>query len=164
MACSAATETLGPEDRARLHCLQALFHDWTAGDPFLLRQIQQSIEEGLREEHLEPTFSAFTAAAKRLRASSPETSSGSRAFVAIDFTGRTWDPLFARQEIVQQLKRHAGMQHLFLLIRGLRTGLFPAAVRRTRAREAAYQEAAAWVTELAREWTTPSTQLHLLLI
>lgn len=162
--CSGANDRLSAEDRARQHCLEALFHDWTGGDPYLTRQIQQSIEAGLAESGAGNDFAAFTAAAEQLREHSPGQITGSRAFVPIDFSGRTVDPLFARQEIVQQLKRQAGVDHLFLLVRGVRHGLFPQARRSSPGREAAYEETCRWITDLAREWITPECQLHLLLI
>jgi hypothetical protein len=149
---------------ARLHYLQTLFPDWTGNDLYLIRQIKDSIEATLREDAHEDTFENFSALATSLREQSPDPLPTSHAFISIDYSGRTWEPLFARQEIISQLKREAGTEHIFLLIRGLRQALFPKAQYRTRAREKAYQEATAFIDELAREWTTRSTQIHLLYI
>ena len=149
---------------ARLHCLQVLFPDWTGEDPYLLRQIKESIEESLRADESEDTFENFSSMAGELRNKVPTAVSSSHAFIRLDFTGKTWDPLFARQEIIRQLKRHAGTEHVFLLVRGLRRALFPAARYRTRAREDAYGEATRFLDDLVRHWSTPSSTVHVLCV
>lgn len=151
------------EDLARLHCLKALFPDWTGSDLFLLRQLKNSIEASIQQQpDLPDTFEIFSSMANSLRKDSPNPTPRSHAFVSIDYTGQTWDPLFARQQIVNALKKQAGMDHVFLLVRGLRKALFPAATYRTQAREAAYQEATRFIDQLARHWTTDSCRVHLL--
>lgn len=160
---SETTERHWSEDLARLHCLQALFPDWTDNDRFLLRQIKDSIEASIRTQpDLEDSFERFSSIAQGLRAESGNPSSKSHAFIRLDYSERSWDPLFARQEIVRLLKKHAGVDHLFLLVSGLRTALFPGARYRTRAREAAYQEATRFIDSLARHWSTTSSRIHLL--
>lgn len=151
------------EDLARLHCLQALFPDWTGNDRFLLQQLKDSIEASIRQQPgLNDTFETFSSMATCLRDEGPNPAPASHGFIRLDFTGRTWDPLFAQQEIVRALKREAGTDHVFLLIRGLREALFPRARYRTRAREAAYTEATRFIDQLARRWSTRSSQIHLL--
>lgn len=153
------------EDLARLHCLRALFKDWTEEDPFLLRQLKASIEESIRENpDLSDSYETFSSLANRLREESPMPSGASHAFIRIDFSGTSWDPLFARHEIVRQLKREAGKDHIFLLVKGLRKALFPAARYRTRARDEAYNEATRLIDELARRWSTESSRIHLLYV
>jgi len=149
---------------ARLHCLQALFPDWTGDDRFLLKQLKDSIEASLRQDAAEDTFENFSSLATRLREQSPTPFPASHAFINLDYTGRTWDPLFARQEIIGELKRQAGVGHIFLLVKGLRKALFPAAQYRTKAREEAHQEATQFIDELSREWSTRSSTVHLLYI
>ncbi|MGC9450701.1 MAG: hypothetical protein ACP5I4_04575 [Oceanipulchritudo sp.] len=159
----AATRHWG-EDMARLHCLQVLFPDWTGEDPFLLRQLKESIETTLREDASEDTFENFSAVASSLRDTAPTPFPASHAFIRIDFSGRTWEPLFARQEIIRKLKPHAGTGHIFLLVRGLRRALFPDARYRTRAREAARTEATRFIDDLVRHWSTPSSTVHVLYV
>ncbi len=160
---SATPERHWSEDLARLHCLQALFPDWTGSDPFLLRQIKDSIEASIRSRpELEDNFELFSSMAQCLRAESDNPSPQSHAFIRLDYSNQTWDPLFARQEIVRLLKKHAGIDHIFLLVIGLRMALFPAARYRTRAREAAYLEATRFIDSLARHWSTDSSRIHLL--
>lgn len=151
------------EDLARLHCLQALFPDWTGNDRFLLRQIKDSIEASIRQQPEVPdTFESFSTMANSLREQAPGPIPASHSFIEMDFSGRTWEPLFARQEIIARLKQHAGTDHVFLLVRGLRSALFPGAKYRTRNREQAYLEATRDIDALARRWSTGSTRLHLL--
>ena len=152
------------ENMARLHCLQALFPHWTGNDRFFLNQIKESIEARLADEDIENTFENFSHQARSLRQQTPEIIAASHAFISLDYSNRTWEPLFARQEIINQLKSHAGSEHIFLLIRGLRRALFPNAQYRTRARDLAYAEATRFVDELAREWSTRSSNVHLLYI
>jgi hypothetical protein len=149
---------------ARLHCLQALFPDWTGEDLFLIKQLKDSIEISLRQEDTEDTFENFSHLAEDLRRQTPGPLPSSHAFISLDFSEKTWDPLFARQEIIRRLKREAGKDHIFLLVRGLRRALFPKARYRTKAREAAYLEATRFVDDLAREWSTQSSKVHLLYI
>jgi len=146
-----------------LHCLQALFPDWTDNDPFLLKQVKESIEATMRLQPGVPdTFEMFSKMASCLREESPSPAPSSHAFIRIDFTDKTWDPLFAQQEIAKQLKKNAGIDHIFLLVRGLRKALFPAAKYRTQQRDAAYEEATRFIDDLARHWSTSSSRIHLL--
>ena len=157
-------DTRWGEDVARLHCLQALFPHWAGNDRFYLHQIKESIEATLEDEKLENSFENFSQQAERLHSQTPGTMPASHAFISLDFSNRTWEPLFARQEIIGQLKRHAGTEHIFLLVRGLRRALFPNAQYRTRARESAHAEATQFIDELARKWSTESSEVHLLYI
>ena len=151
------------EDLARLHCLQALFPDWTGDDLFLLRQMKDSIEESIRQQPGTPdTYEVFSEMANCLRQSTDSAATNSYAFIRLDYTNRTWDPLFARQEIVRELKKHAGTQQIFLVVKNLRKALFPEARYRTRMRDSAYLEATRFIDELARHWSTTSSRIHLL--
>lgn len=158
-----APETSWSEALIRLHCLQALFPDWTNKDPFLLRQIQQSIEERIASEpEMENSFATFASMAMDLRNQAPHPETESHALIELDLSGQQWDPLFVRAELVRQLKLHAGTDHIFLLIRHLRSALFPHARYRTRQREACCAEAVSCIDDLARAWSTRSSRIHLL--
>ena len=152
------------ENVARLHCLQSLFPQWAGNDGFFLKQIQESIEATLRDDALDNTFENFSRQAEYLHQQTPGVMPASHAFISIDFSNRTWEPLFARQEIISQLKSQAGTEHIFLLVRGLRRALFPNAQYRTRAREEAHAEATHFIDELTRKWSTRSSKIHLLYI
>ena len=163
-ACKSSPERHFSEDMARLHCLQALFPDWTGEDRFLLQQLKESIETSLQQDAAEDTFENFSILATRLREESPTPFPASHGFINLDYSDRTWDPLFARQEIINALKKEAGTEHIFLLVKGLHKALFPAAQYRTRAREQARLEATRFIDELSREWSTRSSRVHLLYI
>lgn len=160
---SASPERDWSEDLARLHCLKALFPDWTGDDLFLVQQLKTSIEASIRSQpDLPDTFEVFSSLAHCLREESPSPLTCSHAFVRLDFSGQTWDPLFARHEIVRALKLNAGTGHIFLLVRGLRQALFPTAKYRTPHRDRAYLEATRLIDDLAQRWSTQSSQVHLL--
>lgn len=152
------------ESIARMHCLESYFPFWTGNDHFFLEQIKESIEATLADENRDDTFENFVECAERLRRQTPGTMPPSHAFISIDFSNRTWDPLFASEEIASVLKQHAGIENVFLLIRGLQRALFPAARYQTRSRKAAYQEATRLMDELAGKWSTQSSIVHLLYV
>ncbi len=147
-----------------MHCLESFFPFWTGDDHFFLEQIKESIEATLEHEDVDNTFENFASQAEQLRRQTPGTLPPSHAFISLDFSNRTWDPLFASQEISAQLKSHAGTDHVFLLVRGLKRALFPNAKYDTRSRKAAYEEATRMMDELTRKWSTKSSIVHLLYI
>ena len=161
-ACSRASERSWSEKQARRHYLLTLFPDWTGGDPFLLKQLQASIEAAMPAvEDPAEAFATFTTLAANLRGHAGVALPATHAIVRLDYSGRRWDPLFARQEIIQQLKRHAGADHVFLVVQSLRSALFPHARYRTATRERACAEARAFIEALARRWSTWSSKVHL---
>ena len=60
MDCKSNPERHFSEEMARLHCLQALFPDWTGEDRFLLKQLKESIEASLRQDATADTFDNFS--------------------------------------------------------------------------------------------------------
>ena len=164
MDCKSVPDHHWSEDMARLHCLQALFPEWAGEDMFLLKQLKEAIELSLNNEPETSSFERFSEIAGDLREQTPGKLPASHAFITVDFFGRTWDPLFAREEIVSKLKKVAGTEDIFLLVRGLRKALFPKARYRTKAREQAHLEATRFIDDLAHRWSTRSSTVHLLYI
>lgn len=162
MDCKSSPDRDLGEEMARLHCLQALFPEWTGQDMFLLKQLKEAIEISFQQGASSDTFENFSRTAADLREQTPGKLPASHAFISLDFSGKTWDPLFAREEIIHHLKRNAGTDDIFLLIRGLRRALFPAARYRTKARDKAHLEATRFIDELTRKWSTRSSNVHLL--
>jgi hypothetical protein len=161
-ASSKASRCSWSESRARQQYLLTLFPDWTGGDPFLLKQLQASIEAAMPAiKDPNEAFATFTALADNLRGKAGMPLPSTHAIVRLDYSGKRWDPLFARQEIIQQLKRHAGADHVFLVVQSLRRALFPHARYRTASRERACAEARAFIEVLARRWSTRSSTVHL---
>lgn len=161
-ACSGTPDPDWSEELARLHCLKALFPDWTGQDPFLLHQLKAAIEASIDASGAPPSFETFAAMANALRQNGNGPAAFSHGFIRLDFTHRTWDPLFARHEIVKALKKQAGIAHVFLVIIGLPKALFPNALYRTKSRQEATLRAMEAIDALAKKWSTPSTSLHLL--
>ncbi len=161
-ACNSAPKQDWSEDLARLHCLQALFPDWTGQDRFLLHQLKASIEASIKAAGAPTSYETFAAMASALRDTSNPTAACSHGFIRIDFSNRTWDPLFAQYEIVTALKQQAGIGHLFLVIVGLHKAIFPKGLYLTKNRIAATKQSMETIDALAGKWSTPSTSLHLL--
>jgi hypothetical protein len=162
------------DDLRRLHFINALFAHVTGQDLYLAEQIKSAIAFSLAElesqtaEHPELAAgfdSAFTAAAARLLG---------QAFAHLPSHGfYHWDaartdtsatPLFARDEIMTGLKHLAGYRESTLLITNLRPALIPPEKRATAKRRREYDDALAFIRELAAARTAPSSSLQLLFL
>lgn len=162
------------DDLRRLHFINALFAHVTGHDLYLAEQIKSAIAFSLTEfeaqtaEH--PEFAAkfdaaFTAAAAGLLA---------KTFAHLPAHGfYHWDaartvtsatPLFARNEIMTGLKHLAPYRESTLLITNLRPALIPPEKRATARRQREYDDALAFIRELAAARTTPSASLQLLFL
>lgn len=161
-------------DLRRLHFINALFAHVTGHDLYLADQIKAAITFSLAEletqmaEH--PEFAAkydaaFNTAAASLLA---------QAFAHLPAHGfYHWDaartatsatPLFAREEIMTGLKKLAGYRESTLLVTNLRPALIPPDRRATPKRQRDYDEALAFIRELAAARTAPSANLQLLFL
>ncbi len=161
-------------DLRRLHFINALFAHVTGHDLYLADQIKAAITFSLAEletqtaEH--PEFAAkydtaFNAAAANLLG---------QAFAHLPAHGfYHWDaartptsatPLFARDEIMTGLKQLATYRESTLLVTNLRPALIPPEKRATARRLREYDDALAFIRELAAARTTPSANLQLLFL
>jgi len=162
------------DDLRRLHFINALFAHVTGHDLYLAEQIKSAIAFSLSEleaqtvEHPELAAkfdAAFTAAAANLLG---------QAFAHLPSHGfYHWDaartdtsatPLFARDEIMTGLKHLAGYRESTLLITNLRPALIPPDRRATAKRQREYDDALAFIRELAAARTAPSSSLQLLFL
>lgn len=162
------------DDLRRLHFINALFAHVTGQDLYLAEQIKAAITFSLAEleaqtaahpEYAATFDAAFNAAAARLLA---------QAFAHLPAHGfYHWDaartatsatPLFAREEIMTGLKHLARFKEATLLITNLRPALIPPAKRATPRRVREYDEALAFIRELAAARTAPSANLQLLFL
>lgn len=162
------------DDLRRLHFINALFAHVTGQDLYLAEQIKSAIAFSLTEleaqtaahpEYAAKFDAAFTTAAARLLA---------QAFSHLPSHGfYHWDaartetsatPLFAREEIMTGLKQLAGFKEATLLITNLRPALIPPDKRATPRRVREYDEALAFIRELAAARTAPSASLQLLFL
>lgn len=162
------------DELRRLHFINALFARLTGDDLYLARQIQEAIAFSLAEletqtrEH--PEFAArydaaFTAAAARLLATFFAGQPGQGFFhwdALTTLTSAT--PLFARAELMAGLKRLAPYREATLLVTNLRAAFLPPDQRETPRRRRDYDEALAYVRDLAAARTRPDADLRLLFI
>lgn len=162
------------DDLRRLHFINALFAHVTGQDLYLAEQIKAAITFSLAEleaqtaahpEYAAKFDAAFTAAAARLLA---------QAFAHLPAHGfYHWDaastetvatPLFAREEIMRGLRHLTPYKEATLLITNLRPALIPPDKRATARRVREYDEALAFIRELAAARTAPSANLQLLFL
>lgn len=162
------------DDLRRLHFINALFAHVTGHDLYLAHQIKTAIAFSLAElekqsaEHpeFEAKFdAAFSAAAARLldKFFTHGTSNGFYHWDAAR-TLHSATPLFARAEIMTGLKHLAPYRESTLLITNLRPALLPPNRRETPRRKRDYDEALAFIRELAAARTTRHASLQLLFI
>lgn len=162
------------DDLRRLHLVNALFAHVTGHDLYLADQIKSAITFSLSEfeaqtrEH--PEFAsrydaAFTAAAARLFGDSFSHLPRHGFFhwdAASTVTAAT--PLFARAELIAGLKRLAPYREATLLVTNLRPALLPPEKRATARRQREYEEALAYIRELAVARVAPTANLNLLFL
>jgi hypothetical protein len=162
------------DDLRRLHFINALFSHVTGHDLYLARQIVAGLAFSLAELEAraaaEPEAAArydaaFAAAAARLLGkfcrNLPQ-----HGFFHWDAAGTAHSatPLFARAEIVAGLKQLAPFRESTLLITNLRPALLPPERRVTPRRRRDYEDALAFIRELAAARTVESARLQLLFL
>ncbi len=162
------------DDLRRLHFINALFAHATGQDLYLAEQIKAAIAFSLTEfeaqiaEHpwAAKTYDAmFNAAAAQLLA---------RVFAGQPLHGfYHWDasltlasatPLFTRAEVMAGLKQLAPYRDSTLLITNLRPALIPPTGRATARRQRDYEEALAFIRQLAAARTVRGSNLQLLFL
>ncbi|HEX3730898.1 MAG TPA: hypothetical protein VHV47_13895 [Opitutaceae bacterium] len=165
----------GPEreELRRLHFINALFSRVTGHDLYLANQIKAAIAFSLAELEArvaaEPESaayeSAFTAAAAQLLEKFCR-DLPRHGFFHWDAarTLHSATPLFARAELMAGLKQLAPHPESTLLITNLRPALVPPERRATPRRVRDYDEALAFIRQLAAERTTRSARLQLLFL
>ena len=162
------------DELRRLHFINALFAQVTGDDLYLAQQIKEAIAFSLAEleeqtrEH--PEFAAKYDAAFNTSAAQ---------LIGKFFAGQPrtgffhWDalstltsatPLFARAELMTGLKRLAPYRESTLLVTNLRPALLPPDKRATPRRQREYEDALAYIRELAAARTAPSADLRLLFL
>jgi hypothetical protein len=161
-------------DLRRLHFINALFAHATGQDLYLAAQIKSAIALSLKELEAQisdhPEFAshydaAFNAAAAELLA---------RLFAHHPRHGFFhWDasltlaaatPLFTRAEIMTGLRQLAAYRDSTLLVTNLRPALIPPSQRATPRRQRDYEEALAFIRDLAAARTVRGSNLQLLFL
>jgi len=163
-----------PDDVRRRHFVNALFAQVTGHDLYLAEQIKTGIAFSLAElegqtianPELASTFdAAFNAAAARLLEKFC-LRDGESGFFHWDAsrTLHSATPLFARAEIMTGLKQLAPYRESTFLVTNLRPALLPPDRRKTPRRQREYDEALAFIRELAASRTTRYANLQLLFL
>lgn len=162
------------DDLRRLHFINSLFAHATGNDLYLAEQIksaiafslaeleQQTIEDPARAERYDAAFNAAAAELlARLFSQHPR-----HGFYHWDasLTLESATPLFTRAEVMAGLRRLAPYRESTLLITNLRQALLPAARRATARRRREYEEALAFIRDLAAARTARSANLQLLFL
>jgi hypothetical protein len=160
-------------DLRRLHFINALFAHVTGHDLYLAQQIKEGIAFSLAELEEQaaahPEFAgkfdeAFNAAAARLieKFCVPATTGFFHWDAA--HTAHAATPLFARAELMAGLKQLAPYRESTLLVTNLRPALLPPERRATARRRREYDEALAYIRELAAARTARHANLQLLFL
>ncbi|PTX92458.1 hypothetical protein [Opitutus sp. ER46] len=162
------------DDLRRLHFINSLFAHATGHDLYLAEQIKSAITFSLAELEAQTTAhpelaqkydAAFNAAAAELLtkvfATHPR-----HGFYHWDasLTLASATPLFTRAEVMAGLKRLAPFRESTLLITNLRHALLPPNRRATPRRRREYEEALAFIRDLAAARTARSANLQLLFL
>jgi hypothetical protein len=164
-------------DRAelrRLHFINALFAHVTGQDLYLAEQIKAAITFSLQE--LESQTAAHPDYAAKFDTAFNTAAAGllAKAFAHLPSHGfHHWDaartltsatPLFARDEIMTGLKQLAPYRESTLLVTNLRPALIPPPKRAVGKRLQEYEDALAFIRDLAAARTAPSSNLQLLFL
>ena len=161
-------------DLRRLHFINGLFAHATGHNLYLAEQIKSAIAFSLAEleeqtakhpELAEKYDAAFNAAAaellSKLFAGQPQ-----HGFYHWDasLNPESSTPLFTRMEVMAGLKRLTPFPESTLLITNLRQALLPASRRATQRRQKEYEDALAFIRDLAAARTSPTANLNLLFL
>ena len=154
----------------RLHFINALFAGLTGDDLYLAEQIQAAITASLAERDRPPSTSggtgepAFTAAATRLlaRLGDGQPDRGFFHWDAADATAAS--PLFAREMVLEGLRRLAPYRESTLLVTNLRPAHCPPRRRWTDRRRREYRESLALIRDLAATHSRRSASVNLLFL
>jgi hypothetical protein len=161
-------------DLRRLHFINGLFAHATGHNLYLAEQIKSAIafslaeleEQTMKQPELADRYdAAFNAAAAallaKLFADQPQ-----HGFYHLDasINPESATPLFTRAEVMAGLKKLTPYPESTLLITNLRQALLPASKRATARRQKEYEDALAFIRDLAAARTAPTANLHLLFL
>ena len=162
------------DDLRRLHFINALFAHATGQDLYLAEQIRSAISFSLAE--FEAKIAEHPWAAKSYEAMF---NAAAATLLVNVFAGQPlhgfyhWDasltlasatPLFTRAEVMAGLRKLAPYRDATLLITNLRPALIPPSRRATPRRQRDYEEALAFIRELAAARTARGSNLQLLFL
>ena len=155
-----------------LAALNAMVSLATGSETFKADQIQAAIQFcrmqaerslGVGSVYAKETARAYSVVVDRLvklHVSNPD----SFGFNHWDLGSHQYDPLWIRAHLIRELKKISGFQEALLLITGLRSAICPPGKYWTGKRSIRYQEAIAYIENLALQFKTPRTKLSLLFV
>lgn len=147
---------------AKLQLLAALFPHLRE-ESFLLEQLLGSIEAFLHDHpQANRDFANFADWAARLGAGDTNPGDSAFAYLCIDLSGRTWDPLFIQAELVRGLKSRATAEEILVVVHHLADSVLPKGTYRTRSRRESVLRAQNAIEDLIQKWTRPSMHVHVL--
>jgi hypothetical protein len=162
------------DDLRRLHFIDGLFAHVTGHDLYLAQQIKAAIACSLTELAAQMEEDPGLAATSDATFNAAAADLLSKLFTHLPRHGfYHWDasltlasatPLFTRAEVMTGLKHLARYREATLLVTNLRPALIPPARRATARRKRDYEEALAFIHDLAAARTSRSAKLQLLFL
>ena len=150
----------------RLHLLNTLFPLLTGEDLYLAKHIEQTINFASTGDPDSPGRpDAFNEALIRLikKYLTRDQNFGFFHWEA-NLEGRSFDPLWAREEVIGGLKQIAGFPKAMFFGTGLRTSVQGNSKKWTARLDQEYEEAVEYIRDLAAYWTTQNAELTLILL
>ena len=162
------------DDLRRLHFIDGLFAHVTGHDLYLAQQIKAAIACSLTELAAQMEENPGLAATSDATFNAVAADLLSKLFTHLPRHGfYHWDasltlasatPLFTRAEVMTGLKHLARYREATLLVTNLRPALIPPTRRATARRKRDYEEALAFIHDLAAARTSRSAKLQLLFL
>lgn len=162
------------DDLRRLHFINALFAHATGQDLYLAEQIKSAISFNLAEFEAKIAAHPWAAKSYEVMFNAAAATLLVKVFARQPLHGfYHWDasltlasatPLFTRAEVMAGLRKLAPYRNATLLITNLRPALIPPAGRATARRKRDYEEALAFIRELAAARTVRGSNLQLLFL
>jgi hypothetical protein len=162
------------DDLRRLHFIDGLFAHVTGHDLYLAQQIKAAIACSLTELAAQMEENPGLAATSDATFNAAAADLLSKLFTHLPRHGfYHWDasltlasatPLFTRAEVMTGLKHLARYREATLLVTNLRPALIPPTRRATARRKRDYEEALAFIHDLAAARTSRSAKLQLLFL
>ena len=162
------------DDLRRLHFINALFAHATGQDLYLAEQIKSAISFSLAEFEAKVGEHPWAARTYEVMFNAAAATLLAKLFARQPLHGfYHWDasltlasatPLFTRAEVMTGLRKLAPFRESTLLITNLRPALIPPSGRATPRRKRDYEEALAFIRDLAAARTVRGSNLQLLFL
>ncbi len=148
----------------KLYFINSVFPEITGNDLFYADQIRRAVEAVLEETPLDASENEYGRFCRAVMALKRKRRNTGGAFQYWDANAHRegFSPLWARRELISLLKGMAAEPHATLLVANLAEAVRPRSGRWTRKARAEYSESVAFIRELARRWSTPSSRRTLI--